>query len=51
MNELKAKIINTAERLLNLLECCEDDDFIDAVVGAIYDNDVEPLWELEEELQ
>ena len=49
--ELKAKILNTAITLLEMLECYEeDDDLIDTVVNAIYGNDVEPLWELEDRL-
>ena len=48
---LKERILNHAVQLLELLEHCDDDEFIDAVVGAVYGNDVEPLWNLEENLR
>lgn len=49
--ELKAEIINTAMALLNLLEDCNDDDFVDEIVNAVYENDVAPLWDLEDRLE
>ena len=51
MIELKVKIIDCAMKLLNLLENCEDDTFVDEIVNSIYDNDVAPLWELEDKLR
>ena len=49
--ELKAKIINTANLLMDLLEVCHDEDLIETVVNAIWNNDKEPLWDLEEQLE
>lgn len=49
--ELKVQAIKAAIRLLNLLTSCDDEEFVDAVVNAIYYNDVEPLWELEDNLR
>lgn len=49
-NSLKAQIINNALQLLNMLEQCEDDDFVDIIVNSIYENDVAPLWTLEDQL-
>ena len=48
--ELKAQIINNAIKLLNQLELCEDDDFVDIIVNSIYENDAAPLWTLEDQL-
>ena len=47
---IKEKILRTAHELMNMLGYCEDDDFIETVVGAICNNDVEPLWVLEDQL-
>lgn len=47
---LKAQIIDYAMRLMELLEQCDDDDFIDTVVNSVYANDVAPLWDLDENL-
>lgn len=49
-NALKVQIVNHAIQLLNMLEQCEDDDFVDIVVNSIYENDVAPLWTLEDQL-
>ena len=49
-NALKVQIVNEALHLLNLLEQCEDDDFVDIIVNSIYENDVAPLWTLDDEL-
>ena len=49
--ELKAKIINTANLLMDLLEHCQDEDLIDTIIDAIRYNDKEPLWDLEEQLE
>lgn len=48
--ELKAEIVNTAMILLNLLEHCDDEDFVDEIVNAVYENDIAPLWNLEDRL-
>ena len=48
---LKAKILEHAIQLLELLEHCDDDEFVDTVVGAVWGNDVEPLWNLEDNLR
>jgi len=48
--ELKEKIINTAVLLLNLLEHCDDEDFYDYVISAVWNNDVMALYDLEESL-
>lgn len=50
MMELKEKIVNTAVLLLNLLEHCEDEEFSDYVVSAIWNNDTLALYDLEETL-
>lgn len=49
--ELKAKIINTANLLMDLLEHCQDDELIETIIDAIRYNDKEPLWDLEEQLE
>ena len=46
--ELKAQVINCAIQLLNLLDHCEDDDFVESVVDAVYSNDSMALWEVAE---
>lgn len=48
--ELKEKIINTAILLLNLIEHCDDEEFYEYVVSAIYNNDTLALYDLEETL-
>ena len=50
MNGIKAKIIDEAIKLLELLEMCEDDEFVGDVVNAVYYNDVKALEYMEEEL-
>ena len=49
--ELKLRIIGATEALLNLLENCDDDVFVDQIVNVIYENDIATLWELEENLE
>ena len=49
--ELKLRIIGATEALLNLLENCDDDDFVDQIVNVIYENDIATLWSLEEVLE
>ena len=46
--ELKAKIVNTAVLLLNMLEHCGDEELNDYVVNAIWHNDIMSLYELED---
>ena len=48
---LKAKIINTTNLLMDLLECCQDEELIETIIDAIRYNDKEPLWELEDQLE
>ena len=50
MNGIKAKIIDEAIKLLELLEMCDDDEFVSDIVNAIYYNDVKALEYMEEEL-
>lgn len=49
--ELKAKIINTAVSLLNMLEYCGDEEFADYIINAIYNNDTLALYDLEDALE
>lgn len=49
--ELKHKIIDTAVLLLNLLEHCDDEEFFDYVVNAIWNNDTLMLYDLEDTLE
>lgn len=49
--ELKLRIIGATEALLNLLENCDDDVFVDQIVNVIYENDIATLWSLEEVLE
>ena len=49
--ELQLRIIGVTEALLNLLENCDDDVFVDQIVNVIYENDIAALWELEENLE
>ena len=51
MNGIKAKILDEAIKLLDLLAMCEDDMFVDDVANAVYYNDVKALEYMEEELQ
>jgi hypothetical protein len=48
--DIKEKILRAAHELMNLTGYCEDDNFVETVVNAIYNNDVEPLWVLEDRL-
>ena len=48
--DIKEKILRAAHELMNLTGYCEDDDFVETVINAIYNNDVEPLWVLEDRL-
>lgn len=50
MVDLKVSIVKCAMELMNMLDHCEDDDFVDLIVNSIYENDVAPLWDLEDEL-
>ena len=49
--ERKLRIIGATEALLNLLENCDDDVFVDQIVNVIYENDIAALWSLEEVLE
>ena len=51
MHELKVSILYHATQLLELLEHCDNDEFIDEVVNAVYENDIAPLWRLEEDIR
>lgn len=51
MNGIKAKIIDQAIKLLDLLEMCEDDTFVDDIVNAVYYSDVKALEYMEDELR
>jgi hypothetical protein len=51
MHELKVSILYHATKLLELLEHCDNDEFIDEIVNAVYCNDVAPLWKLEDDLR
>lgn len=48
--ELKAKIINTADLLMDLLEICSDEEFIEDIVNAVACNDKATLWDWEDKL-
>ena len=50
MNGIKAKIIDQAIKLLDLLGMCEDDTFVDEIVNAVYYNDTKALEYMEDEL-
>lgn len=50
MNGMKAKIIDEAIKLLEILEMCEDDEFVNDIANAVYYNDVKALEYMEEEL-
>ena len=51
MNGIKAKIIDQAIKLMDLLEMCDDDTFIDDIVNAVYYGDVKSLEYMEDELR
>lgn len=51
MNGIKAKILDEAIKLLELLEMCEDDEFVTDVANAVYYNDEKALEYMEEELR
>lgn len=48
--ELKRKVVDTAVLLLNLLEHCDDEEFSDYVVNAVWNNDIMMLYDLEDAL-
>ena len=48
--KLKFEILEMASTLLSLLETCDDDEFVDYVVEAVYNNDRMALFELEDVL-
>ena len=48
MTELKVSIVKYAIELMDMLDHCEDEDFVDLVVNSIYENDVAPLWDIED---
>ena len=48
--EIKAKTINTAVLLLHLLEHCDDEEFMDYIVNAVWNNDILALYDLEDAL-
>jgi len=48
--KLKFEILEAASLLLNMLDTCEDDEFVDYVVEAVYNNDRMALFELEDVL-
>lgn len=48
--ELKAKIINTADLLMDLLDICRDEEFVEEMVNAIACNDKATLWDWEDKL-
>lgn len=50
MNGIKVKIIDEAIKLLELLEMCEDDEFVSDIVNAVYYNDSKSIEYMEEEL-
>jgi hypothetical protein len=50
MNGIKAKIIDEALKLLELLNMCEDDTFVDEIANAVMYNDEKALEYMEEEL-
>lgn len=48
---MKVEIIRCAAHLMDMLNLCEDENFVDEIVNAVYENDVAPLWDLEDRLQ
>ena len=48
---LKEQALNCAIQLLNLLDHCDDDDFVESIVDAVYSNDSMALWEISENQQ
>lgn len=51
MNGIKEKIIDAAFRLLELMNMCEDDEFVTEIANAVYYNDEKALEYIEEELR
>lgn len=49
--ELEHKIIDTAVLLLNLLEHCDDEELLEYVTSAVYNNDIIALYDLEDTLE
>ena len=47
-DELRKRIINTANDLMNLIEYCgwDEEEFVDYIVNAVYTNDYidEDIW-------
>lgn len=48
--ELKAQIIKAADMLMDLLEICHDEEFIEDIVNAVSCNDKATLWDWEDRL-
>lgn len=46
--DLNLKIIDAAMQLIQLLEHCDDADFVDIVCGAVCDGNLNILLDLEE---
>lgn len=51
MHNIKAKIIESAIELLELLELCDDDTFVEDIANAVYYNDSKALQYMEDELE
>ena len=48
--ELKVQIIKAADILMDLLEICHDEEFIEDIVNAVACNDKATLWDWEDKL-
>ena len=51
MEDNKALILNAAYLFMDMLEDCQDDNFVEDVINAISNNDKALLWDLEDELE
>ena len=48
--ELKVQIIKAADMLMDLLEICRDEEFVEDIVNTVACNDKATLWDWEDRL-
>ena len=50
MTDLKKSIIDTAHKLILLLDIEEDDSFVEEIINCVYDNDTVTLEVMREQM-
>ena len=49
MNDLENRVCNMSLRLIDLLNECEDEDFVNTICSAIMNADYGTIWNLQEQ--